>query len=164
MNKQTVILILILAGFIVVIFMMQSKIKGEQLTEKQVIPNSVNNNSLGIETEITGAEKIEVVHFHASVQCWSCIEVGKLALETIEENFSQEKAKGIITFRNINGELPENQESVIKYQAGGSSLFVNAVKNGEDNITEDTAVWRYVSDEKQFKDYFANKLKKMLKK
>ncbi len=43
-----------------------------------------------------------------------------------------------LLFKDINGELPENRSLVMKYRASGSSLFVNAVKNGEDNIEEDT--------------------------
>ena len=51
---------------------------------------------------------------------------------------------------------------VIKYQAGGSSIFVNAIIDGKDNIEEDVNVWRLVSDEQQYKNYFENKLKKLL--
>lgn len=108
------------------------------------------------------ADKIEVVHFHATQQCWSCITVGKFALETIKERFPEEYGNGAIVFKDINGELPENKDIVMKYQAGGSSLFVNAISGSEDNIEEDATVWRLVSNEKEFKDYFENKLKKLL--
>ncbi len=108
------------------------------------------------------AEKIEVVHFHATQQCWSCITAGELALKTIKERFPEEYKNGIIVFKEINGELPENRGIVIKYQAGGSSVFINTTIDGKDNIEEDVVVWRLVSDEEGFKDYFENKLKKLL--
>ena len=108
------------------------------------------------------ADKIEVVHFHATQQCWSCITAGEFALKTIKERFPEEYEKGIIIFEEINGELPENRDMVIKYQAGGSSIFVNAIIDGKDNIEEDVNVWRLVSDEQQYKNYFENKLKKLL--
>jgi len=113
-------------------------------------------------TAVQGADKIEVIHFHATQQCWSCITVGEYALKTIQEKFPEEYKNGIIIFRDVNGELPQNRDMVLKYQAGGSSLFVNAIRDGKDNIQEDVTVWRLVSNETQFINYFENKLKTLL--
>jgi len=111
---------------------------------------------------IQKADKIEVVHFHATQQCISCITVGKYALKTIQEKFPEEFKNGKIVFKDINGELPENYDIVVKYQARGSSLFVNAIINGQDNIQEDVKVWRLIGDEKGYIDYFEEKLNKLL--
>lgn len=108
------------------------------------------------------ADKIEVVHFHATQQCWSCITVGEYALKTIKEKFPEEYKNGKIVYKDVNGELPENMDIVIEYQARGSSLFVNAIKDGKDNIEEDATVWRLVSNENQFISYFQNKLNNLL--
>lgn len=122
------------------------------------------NNSESDQMSVTkqGAEKIEVVHFHGTHQCWSCITVGKYALKTIKERFSEEYASGKIIFKDINAELLENRDIVMKYQARGSSLFVNAIKNGQDNIGEDVEVWRLVTNETQYINYFENKLRNLL--
>lgn len=108
------------------------------------------------------AERIEVVHFHAAQQCWSCATVGEYALKTIKEKFPEEYKNGTIVFKDINGELPENRDMVMKYQARGSSLFVNAITGEESKIEEDAAVWRLISNENQFIDYFYDKLNKLL--
>jgi len=108
------------------------------------------------------AEKIEVVHFHATQQCWSCVTVGEYALKTIKERFPEEYKNGTIVFLDINGELPINEDIVMKYQARSSSLFVNAITAGNDNIHEDATVWRLVSNEQQYMDYFEAELKKQL--
>jgi len=107
-------------------------------------------------------EKIEVVHFHATQQCWSCITVGEYALKTIKERFPEEYKNGTIIYKDINGELPENEQMVNKYQARGSSLFINTIIKGQDNIEEDVTVWRLVVNEIQFINYFANKLNNLL--
>ncbi|MFH1597894.1 MAG: nitrophenyl compound nitroreductase subunit ArsF family protein [Patescibacteria group bacterium] len=120
------------------------------------------NQSVESSSVDLGADRIEVVHFHATQQCWSCITVGELALKTIQEKFPEEYKNGLIVFKDINGELPENKNIVIKYQASGSSLFINAITNGSDNIQEDTTVWRYVSNETQFINYLENILKTLL--
>lgn len=111
---------------------------------------------------MTRADKIEVVHFHGTEQCVSCITVGKYALQTIQQKFPEEYKSGKIIFKEINGELPENQAIVIKYQARGSSLFVNAIRGSNDEIEEDTTVWRLVNSESQYTAYFEGKLKALL--
>ena len=107
-------------------------------------------------------DKIEVVHFHATRQCWSCITVGKYTLAAIKEKFPQEYQSGKIVFRDVNVDLAENREIVGKYQARGSSLFVNAISKDKDSIEEETTVWRLVNNQEKFTDYFGNKLKTLL--
>lgn len=108
------------------------------------------------------ADKIEVVDFHGTNRCYSCETIEKYAQETIEEYFPKELADGKITFRSVNGELPENRDIVIKYQARGSSLFINAIINGKENIMEETTVWRLIGNEQKFKTYFSGEIKKLL--
>ncbi len=127
--------------------------------------SSSNQNAAadsGSMSVVLPADKIEVVHFHATQQCWSCITVGELALKTIKEKFPDEYADGTIVYMDINGELPENSAMVTKYQAGGSSLFTNSIQNGKETIREDVNVWRYVSNETRFIGYFEKKLTTLL--
>ncbi len=121
-----------------------------------------NSQNMPMSQAVSAAEKIEVVHFHATQQCWSCKTVGEFALITIKEKFPEEYKNGTIVFKDINGELPENRDLVIKYQAGGSSLFINAITNDQDKIEEDVTVWRLINNETQFVDYFENKIKTIL--
>lgn len=126
--------------------------------------DSINKNSPTVipSVPVIPADKIEVVHFHGTHQCWSCITVGEYALRTIKDKFSEEYQSGKVVFRDINGELKENQEIVVKYQARGSSLFVNAIRDEKDDIAEDVTVWRLVNNEVQFVHYFEDKLKSLL--
>ena len=122
------------------------------------------NNSLLVSQETMPADKIEVVHFHGTRQCWSCITVGEYALQTIKDKFPEEYQSGKIVLKDINSELPENKEIVTKYQARGSSLFINAISNDKDSIEEDVNVWRLVNSQEKFTDYFEEKLKTLLEK
>ena len=122
--------------------------------------NTPDDNN--IEVAAVKAEKIEVVHFHATQQCWSCITVGEYALKTIKDKFPEEYKNGTIVFKDINGELAENRDIVMKYRAGGSSIFINAIKNGVDNIEEDVTVWRLVANEDQYINYLQNKINNLL--
>ncbi len=108
------------------------------------------------------ADKIEVYYFHRTQRCYSCVTLGQYIKETIEQKFSEETRNNIINFREINVDLPENKNLVIKFQASGSSLFINAIKNGQDNISQDTNVWRLLNNKSQFKNYLANKINSFL--
>ena len=131
-------------------------------TASEVLSSSSVSPTVTPQISVASADKIEVVHFHSTQQCWSCITVGEYALKTIKEKFPEEYKNGAIVFRDINGELPENKDMVMKYQARGSSLFVNAITAGKENIEEDIRVWRLVSNESQFISYFQNKLNNLL--
>ncbi len=161
MQKKIIISIIAVAIIGTIFFIARN---GNKSTEAQNANNQTikNQDELPMSTAKISAEKIEVVHFHATQQCWSCITVGEYALKTIKEKFPEEYKNGTIVFRDINGELPENKDMVVKYQARGSSLFVNAITAGKDNIKEDVTVWRLVSNENQFIGYFQNKLNKLL--
>ena len=108
------------------------------------------------------ADKVQVYLFHATQRCITCITIGKYAGETVDEYFQPELRDGKIEFREINIDLPENKELAQKFQASGSALFINAISNNQDNISEDTRVWRLTQDEIQFKDYLKNKLNNLL--
>ncbi|MDP3043772.1 MAG: nitrophenyl compound nitroreductase subunit ArsF family protein [bacterium] len=129
---------------------------GNKPTEAQSPKNLAAQNKSEEEKQKT--DKVEVFVFHATQRCISCITIGKYAGETVNEYFQPELRDGKIEFREINVDLPENKELSHKFQAGGSSLYINAVINGQDNIAEDVAVWRLVNNEVQFKNYLKNKL------
>lgn len=149
MNKN----ILIIIGIIIITLIIFSflKPKEEVIIEKE---NEIEKVEI--------ADKIEVVHFHGTNQCFSCIKVGEYALKTIQEKFKEEYENGTIVFMDINGEFEENQEIVQKYKARGSSLFINSIIGSSYNIKEETTVWRLVNNESSYLEYFEDKLKTLL--
>ena len=108
------------------------------------------------------ADKVQVFLFHATQRCSSCIAIGRLAGETVAEYFQPETHEGKIEFREINIDLPENRELAQKFQASGSSLFINAIYNGQDNISEDVTVWGLTQNEAKFKSYLKDKINNFL--
>jgi len=158
MNKKIItVALLVIVGVIGTSMLSKNENTGSKvLSTNQPVENKITPTST---INVEPADNIEVVHFHGTQQCFSCITVGKFALQTIKEKFPDEFASGKIVFRDINAELKENQEIVTKYQARGSSLFVNAIRGDKDDITEDTTVWRLVNNESQFISYFESKLK-----
>jgi len=112
--------------------------------------------------DVKKADRIEVINFHATQRCVSCTTLGKLSEKTITERFVNEVASGKIIFKSVNVELRKNTEIVNLYQASGSSLYINAVKDGKNNIVQNVKVWQYLSDEIAFTNYLETKLRSLL--
>jgi len=105
-------------------------------------------------------EKIEVIHFHGTRQCNSCIAVGKLAEETINDNFKLEIASGKISFKHINIELPENSELVEKYDVKGASLWIGVYTEDGFYPEENVNVWYKIDNPEEYKNYLTDLLVK----
>ncbi|MCX6789627.1 MAG: nitrophenyl compound nitroreductase subunit ArsF family protein [Candidatus Gribaldobacteria bacterium] len=146
MQKKIIIIII---GIAIIGLMSLAALNDNKLTEAQSPKN-------------LPADKVEVFLFHATKRCITCITIGKLAGETVNEYFQPELKNGQIEFREINIDLPENKDMARKFQASGSSLFINAISNGKDNIAQDTKVWLLVSSETQFKSYLKDKIDNLL--
>ncbi len=132
---------------------------GNQTQQNTATTSQTNASSV---STLSKADKIEIVDFHGTHRCYSCQTIEKYAKETVEEYFQKELADDKITFQSINGESAENQATVVKYQARGSSLFINTIRDGKENIEEDTTVWRLVGDEQKFKAYFKGRIDALL--
>lgn len=152
MNKKVLILLLLILSIFV--FTGCSSNNNESQSSKI-------NKVKASETKLK-ADKVQVFTFHATQRCATCIAVGKLSGEVIEEYYQRELRDGKIEAREINIDLPENKELAAKFQASGSALKINAIYNGEDHISEDTAVWRLTSNPTQYKSYLKNKIDTLL--
>lgn len=122
------------------------------------------SSSADIDLEIKPkADKIEIIYFHASARCASCIKLEEYVEETVNEFFQTEIVSGTISFQKINVDLLENKEIANKFEAVSSSLKINEIYDESDHIEEDTRAWRYLGDKDGFKNYLKNKIESRLK-
>jgi predicted small lipoprotein YifL len=110
------------------------------------------------EAKLEAADKLEVVYFHRTARCYSCNTLGGYVESLINSRYSKQVNDGKLDFKVLNVELPENNEIAKKYKASGSSLFINRIINEEDNIEQDTNVWRYIGNEGSFNNYLGEKI------
>ncbi len=128
-------------------------------------PNNTDTqkNSQQVEVqENRPAEKVQVYVFHSTNRCYSCITMGKYTKETVEKFFQPELQSGKIEFKEINVDLPGNREIAAKFKATGSSLFINAITDGKDNIRQEVQAWRLLGKQNIFHDYLSAKIKTLL--
>lgn len=136
---------------------------GSAALEQQSEQGNTNNS---VDTPAVSGEikKVEVIHFHGTHQCYSCITVGDYAEETVNTFFSDELESGKIVFMHINGELPENQEAVQKYGAAGSSLWIGTyTADGKFSKEQNINVWYKIGDEQEYMNYLKSVIEQKLK-
>ncbi|MFO8068090.1 MAG: nitrophenyl compound nitroreductase subunit ArsF family protein [Bacteroidales bacterium] len=107
-------------------------------------------------------EKLEIYHFHGTNQCYSCITMGDYAEATVNTYFKDELEKGIIVFDHINGELPENRDLVMKYEATGSSLWFGTYKGDDFKAEENVNVWYKIQDKQAYMNYLKGVIEQKL--
>ncbi|MCK4799722.1 hypothetical protein KAS31_01975 [Candidatus Parcubacteria bacterium] len=122
-----------------------------------------NKNQVMFDADQT-VDKLEIYYFHRTQRCYSCNTFSRYTGEVINQKFSEEIKNGKIDFREINVDLPENKDVVRKFQASGLALFINAIRDGEDDISQDTKAWRLLNNEAQFKKYLEDKINVLLEK
>lgn len=115
-----------------------------------------SNNSSG------PADRIEVVYFHRTQQCYSCRYAEEGTRYTVETYFNEELTSGKLTFQSIDVQDEVNADIVNKYGAYGSQLFINTIKDGSDHIEQVTDIWLVLGDDEAFAEVVKSKIEKSL--
>jgi hypothetical protein len=83
--------------------------------------------------------KIEVLDFHSTHRCMTCNAIEANTKYTLNTYFAKELKEDKITFQVINIDEKENEKIAEKFEASGTSLFLNVIKNGKEtqiNLTD----------------------------
>ena len=162
-GKKFIVVFVVILIVTSVYFLTRNKTNDNVVIKSTSAPQSIVPTFAPVEIpNVKSADKIEVVNFHRTQRCWSCSTLGKLSEKTVNEKFADEVASGRVIFKAVNVELPENKEIVNLYRASGSSLYINAIKDGENNIVQNIKVWKYLSDESAFTSYLETQLRSLL--
>ncbi|HUU76400.1 MAG TPA: nitrophenyl compound nitroreductase subunit ArsF family protein [Methanoregulaceae archaeon] len=113
-------------------------------------------------TSNSSVEKVEIYHFHATRQCYSCITLGAYAEETVNTYFSSENESGKIVFAHINFDLPENRLLVERYEPTGSSLWIGVYDGEGFHKEENNAVWYKIGNKDEYMAYLKELIEKRL--
>lgn len=97
--------------------------------------------------------KVEVIHFHPTQQCLSCIVLGDFAEDTVNTFFESELSSGKLVFMHINGDLANNSAIVKKYGATGSSIWLGTYTSEGFHPEENIQVWYLIGNRTGFMEY-----------
>lgn len=124
-------------------------------------PSTNTNSTLKSDTD-NGVNVVEVVYFHRTNRCSGCIYAGDMVEYTINTYFVDELADGGLTFTMLDVQDEANAEIIDKYGAYTSSLYMNKVVNGVDNIENITGIWLLLHKDQEFVDYVKKEIDERL--
>lgn len=96
---------------------------------------------------------IEVIDFHSTNRCMTCKAIEANTKYTLDMYFADELKSGKITFKIVNVDKEENEKFAEKFEASGTALFLNVVKDGKEKHVDLTNfAFMKGNDQKAFSD------------
>ena len=106
----------ILASLIIVL--MLTACNGQTKNSNETVDNSVS--------------KIEVYDFHSTHRCMTCNAIEANTKYTLNTYFENELKNNKITFQVINVDDEKNEKIAEKFEASGTALILNVIKDGKE--------------------------------
>lgn len=100
---------------------------GQNNSSKQATANPNNTAQLS---------RLEVYCFHGTRQCTTCKNMKANTLKALTLNYNKQLQDSSIVFRIVDVDLPENEVLAEKFQATGTALMLNWVRQGKDSIID----------------------------
>ncbi len=124
--------------------------EGEKATSQEPLPGAISS-------------KIIVYYFYGTHRCPSCILVERLSQEVVEEYFVNEIKEGILEYKALNVERPENHHYIKEYALYTRSLIVALYKNGRQEKWKNLiGVWYYLRNKEMFYQYVKSEIEAFL--
>ncbi len=116
-------------------------------------PSSSAVRKRGSATE-EAPDKLVAFYFHGTVRCVTCLQIERLARETVFDSFMSELRAGKLEWRAVNYEAPGNQHYSSDFELPHPSLVFVHMRDGfkkKHRVLDE--VWTYVEDPNQLRDY-----------
>ena len=107
-------------------------------------------------------DRVDVVYFHRTNRCRSCLYAEEQTRYTLETYFKEELSSGKLTFASINWQDASNAAIVEKYGAYASQLFINTVTDDTERIEDVTEIWLFIGNDEAFCHVVRTKIAKAL--
>lgn len=130
---------------------------------KEIGPvNDISSRKQGT-AAVTRPDGITVIHFHGNNRCRTCIRIGDLARDTIDDEFGDVDNLGTIRWEQINYDEPAHAHYVMDYELVSSTVVVTLWKNGKEvKWKRLDGVWDHVSEEAAFRAYVSGGVHELL--
>ncbi|MFH0842965.1 MAG: nitrophenyl compound nitroreductase subunit ArsF family protein [Bacteroidota bacterium] len=99
------------------------------------------------EADSGNSDKIEAYYFHFTARCMTCRTIEARFKENLESLYPNQMQQGLITFRAVNIEEPENKPLAEKLGVSGQTLLIVKGKK-KINLTNDGFMYAVVKPEK----------------
>ncbi len=129
------------------------------LTASIALPAQNNENSKNTDV------KIEVIDFYGTHRCMTCKAIEANTKYTLEHYFADELADGRVVFKTVNVDKSENYPLAEKFEASGTALFLNVIKDGkEEHIDLTDFAFMKGNNREEFSEKLKEEIEDRLKK
>jgi acyl CoA:acetate/3-ketoacid CoA transferase alpha subunit len=116
------------------------------------------------QTSNQSTTKIEVLNFHSTHRCKTCNAIEANTKYTLSTYFSKELKEKKVTNQVINVDEKKNEKLAEKFEAAGTALILNVVKNGKETKIDLTDfAFMKGNDKEAFSKELKAKIEKELK-
>ena len=107
---------------------------------------------------------VQVIDFHSTHRCVTCKTIEKKTVDALNEYFKDDLDKGTVTFKSVNVDEKENEAIAEEFEAFGTSLFLNIIKDGQSQKVDltDFAFTYAMADDDSFTKGFVEEMNKAL--
>lgn len=120
-----------------------------------------DSTAAGPPKHLSKADSVLVIHFHPTVQCSCCINVGGFSKKGLEKYYPRLYKDGRIIFKEY--DIDEDTLTAKKYEVFESALGFEAYVGEERAFKEIESVWEFCEQEKKFLPAFKNELDEFIK-
>lgn len=133
----------------------------------QILQNSTteaerdtNSRISKVKGSLADIDSLRVIHFHPTVQCSCCINVGNFSKKCLEKHYAKPYRDGRIMFKVCN--INEDPATARKYEIFGSALGFEKFLGAKAEFKSIESVWEFCEDEKQFLESFREEMDRFI--
>jgi hypothetical protein len=106
-------------------------------------------------------EKVVVYYMHGTFRCSTCNEIERLTKETVEKDFADEVAKGLLIFQAVN--FQKEEQFANRYKIAAGCVVVAKIADGRDSDFKALKnVWTLYDSPPEFKEYLGETIREYL--
>jgi hypothetical protein len=128
-------------------------------------PETAQAASAAPESARRASGKIIAYYFHVTVRCTTCRAIESYSKQTIHERFASELASGLLEWRLVNVQLPENRHFINDYRLFTKSLvLVRELERRQKEFKVPNDTWQLVGDKAAMQQYVEKEVRGYLRK
>ena len=106
-------------------------------------------------------DSLLVIHFHPTVQCSCCINVGGFSTKSLKKYFPKPYKDGQIIFKEY--DIDADTSVAKRYKIFWSALGFEKLSDGKNEFKEIESVWEFCEEEKKFLPNFKKELDQFIR-
>lgn len=109
------------------------------------------------------APDVIVYYFHNTFRCLTCLTMENLAEETVRDDFAAGLQSGLVVWRAVDMQLPEQTHFAARYGLDGPALVLSEWREAEEvRWTNLDRIWELVDDPVEYRQYVRTGLQRFL--